>query len=91
MSGPMANRPGTAEVWCVKTSTLTGLLREISQPGEIPSSRAVGPRNERLALDPIRTSTTEAYQGKIRVTYTCLYDVIVAKENKYSAFCNLLP
>ena len=60
MSGPMAKRPGTAEVWCVNTSTLTGLLREISQPGEMPSSRAVGPRNERLALDPIRTNTTEA-------------------------------
>ena len=68
MSGPMANRPGTAEVWCVNTSTLTGLLREISQPGEMPSSRAVGPRNERLALDPIRTNTTEAYQEKHRVT-----------------------
>ena len=30
----------------------------------MPSSRAVGPRNERLALDPIRTNTTEAYQDE---------------------------
>ena len=58
VSGPMAKRPGTAVVWCVKTSTSTGLVREMARPGPAtPSRRAVSPRNERSAAEPISTST----------------------------------